>query len=97
MSCGIDQLPPLAEGSAASPEEERRRSLLLAGLPNNPHSSARTRDEARNGAAAGESGPLVSPETPTTPSAWMASKKNRNHGKQSSFQESLDEEDEHGL
>jgi len=91
---GIDQLPPLAEGSVMSPDEERRRSLLLAGLPNNPHHWARSKDEARHGAAGAESEPLVSPVTPTTPGAWMASKKGRNRVKQSSFQESLDEEDE---
>jgi len=94
---GIDQLPPLAEDSVTPPDEERRRSLLLAGLPNNPHHWARPRDEARHGAAEAESEPLVSPMTPTTPTtpgAWMASKKGRNRVKQSSFQESLDEEDE---
>ena len=97
MSSGVDQLLPPAEGSVTSPDEDRRRSLLLAGLPNNPHSWARARDEARHGAAgAGESEPLVSPETPTAPSSWMASNKGRNHVKQSSFQESLDEEDEYG-
>jgi hypothetical protein len=97
ISSGVDQLPPPAEGTVPS-EEERRRSLLLAGLPNpisnGPHHWARARDEARHGA---ESEPLVSPETPTAPGAgaWMAPNKNRNHVKQSSFQESLDEEDEY--
>jgi hypothetical protein len=95
INSGIDLLPPLADGSVASPDEERRRSLLLAGLPNGPHHSARSRDEARHGAAGAESEPLVSPATPTSPGAWMASKKVRNHVKQSSFQESLDEEDEY--
>jgi hypothetical protein len=94
-SSGIDQLPPLVESGITSPDEERRRSLLLAGLPNGPHRLVRSRDEARHGAAGVESEPLVSPTTPTTPGAWMASKKVRNQVKQSSFQESLDEEDEY--
>jgi hypothetical protein len=52
---------------------------------------ARSRDEARHGAVGAESEPLVSPATPTAPGAWMASKKGRNHVKQSNFRESLDE------
>lgn len=96
LSSVVDQLPPSAEGGVASPEEERRRSLLLAGLPNTPSQWARARDETRHAASAAESEPLVSPATPTTPGAWLAAKKNRNHVKQSSFQESLDEEDESG-
>jgi hypothetical protein len=94
-SSGIDQLPPLADSSITSPDEERRRSLLLAGLPSGSHHLTRSRDEARHGATRAESEPLVSPATPTTPGAWMASKKVKNQVKQSSFQESLDEEDEY--
>jgi hypothetical protein len=98
MSSGVDGLPPPAEGNVPS-EEERRRSLLLAGLPNpnpgpGPHHWARARDEARHG----ESEPLVSPAMPTAPSsgAWIGRAENlRNYtAKQSSFQESFDEEDE---
>ena len=103
MSSGVDALPPPPDGTAPSPDEDRRRSLLLAGLPNNPHNWARARDEARHreGALA-ESEPLVSPETPTAPGSWLSSSsaaganKARGHAKQSSFQESLDEEDEYG-
>lgn len=97
VSSGVDGLPPPAEGNVPS-EEERRRSLLLAGLPNpsaGPRNWAKARDEARHG----ESEPLVSPATPTAPppGAWMgrAEKLRNNTAKQSSFQESLDEEDEY--
>ena len=109
MSSGlVDQLPPPAEEdhSLTSSDEDRRRSLLLAGLPSNPHNWARARDEARHSASvAPESEPLVSPETPTAPGSWLGSsssanynnnnKARNNHAKQSSFQESLDEEDEY--
>ena len=97
MSSGMDALPPPVEGHVPS-EEERRRSMLLAGLPSpsvTPHHWARARDEALHA----ENEPLVSPETPTAPvsGGWMGrAEKLRSHkAKQSSFQESLDEEDEY--
>jgi hypothetical protein len=99
-SSGVDALPPPAKGGVP-PDEDRRRSLLLAGLPNpsGPHNWARARHEGA--AHSADSEPLVSPETPTAPmgpGAWLgqAGKLRTHTAKQSSFQESLDEEDEYG-